>query len=221
MPEDNSLKTTEKQPVVETPEKEVSEVAPEVTSDTKPVKEAELPKTPVEQKPAPQPAVQPKPTATVPPVPPVPNISTPQAPQLSRADAMTVDGINTLFADYSKIMSEAVITPAGLKAGAGYFAEMINRVLRNPTPAAIDALVKIFEDNKTGLMTENRAMRGITNIAKIPRQRIEIVYTLLRMVTTGVNVPSDNQKIDIMLKTANDSLKNQQFCAYIASKLKK
>ena len=144
------------------------------------------------------------------------SVPTPPTPQ-EISDARDLSIIEELLTNYKAILSAKVVTAKSFNDAAVYLDNVIDRVLRTQTTAVFDYLWNFFIENASGILTENRALSGVEALSPKTRTRTELVYTLFRKATKGIDASNPANINQGVLTT---QVKAPKLIAYLAAKSK-
>jgi len=146
--------------------------------------------------PKPAPVEPPRPAAAQPPAPPKKEAA--PAPKVAEHDKSISQSVSILIERldaYKTIMTGQSVSDSGFKAAALDLANVVQRVLREPTEEILNTVWDFFVANKDGVCQESIALQGINVLDPQTRFRVEIVYTLFRKAVNGVDV-SDKKLVN-------------------------
>lgn len=196
---------------------------------TPPVKEAEVkaPAPPPPEKPATPPPSQVEQKTPAPPPPPPPAkpapaaVETPAAPPpapvvvVPAPDAQEKAVVIELLATYKTYLTTRNANATAFQNAAKTLSNIVARILRTPTDNVLSVVWDFFVANKTGILQENCALQGAEVLDPQTRFRTEIVYTLFRMATNGIDI--GNSKT-VNLQTVQSRLRSQALVLFLQRK---
>lgn len=101
--------------------------------------------------------------------------------------------IPELLDEYKKYLLTKNASPLAFQKAAKILANVVTRIVKTPAPSVLTIVWDFFVSNNDGILNELTALQGIDVLEPQVRFLTEIVYTLFRRASQGVDVGNNNK----------------------------